>query len=123
MDCPYFDVWQPESVEYSKVEGSQIVFLGFVRLNDVVNLQPAVLPLHYEVGVESDGEVGVGDFGNIFDINSNGDSNWLVWRQLKLTTKETFRIFANRHNLTNNFGENGKMCFVSFYFNFLLKKR
>ena len=80
MDCPYFDVWQPESVEYSKVEGSQIVFLGFVRLNDVVNLQPAVLPLHYEVGIESDGEVGVRDFGNIFDVNSYGDSNWLVWR-------------------------------------------
>ena len=80
MDCPDLNVWQPESVQYSKVKGSQIGVLGFVPLNDVVHLQPRVLPLHYEVGIESDGEVGVRDFRNIFDINSYGDSNWLVWR-------------------------------------------
>ena len=79
-DCPDLDVWKPESVQYSKVKGRQIVFLCFVGLNDVVHLQPRVLPLHDEVSVESDGEVGVRDFRNIFDINSYGDGNWLVWR-------------------------------------------
>ena len=79
-DSPDLHVWQPKSVQYSKVKGSQVVLLGSVRLDDVVNLQPCVLPLHYEVGVQGDGEVGVGNFRNIFDINSYGDSNWLVWR-------------------------------------------
>lgn len=80
MDCPDLNVWQPESVEDGKVKGGQIVFLCFVRLDDVVHLQSGVLPLHYEVGVQGDGEVGVGNFRNIFDINSYGDSDWLVWR-------------------------------------------
>ena len=80
MDCPDLDVWQPETVEYSQVQGSQIAFLSSVPLNDVLHLQSAVLPLHYEVGIESDGEVGVRDFRNIFDVNSYGDGNWLVWR-------------------------------------------
>ena len=76
MDCPDLHVWQPERAEYRQIEGRQLLLLLPVsRLvvgcpDQVVHHQPAVLPLDDEVGVESDGEVCVGNFRNILDINS-----------------------------------------------------
>ena len=97
-DWPDLHVWQPERAEYRQIEGRQLLLLLLLLpvsrlvvgcLDQVVHHQPAVLPLDDEVGVESDGEVCVGNFGNILDINSYWHSNWLIWRQLELTTKQT----------------------------------
>ena len=84
---PDLYIRQPESLQYGQVQGCQLPLL-LVRLvaglDEIIHHQSAVLPLDDEVGIESYREVCVGNFGNILDINSNGDGNWLIWGKLEL---------------------------------------
>ena len=67
---PDLNIWQPQSLQYGEIEGRQLPLLvGLVV--DIVHHQSPVPPLDNEVGIESYGEVGIGYFGNILDINSN----------------------------------------------------
>ena len=50
----------------------------------VSNNHPTVPPLHYEVSIESHGEIFVRHFRNILDVHTYGDISWCLWRKLEL---------------------------------------
>ena len=51
-----------------------------LKLDFSADQQPGISPLHIEICIESDTEILIRYFGNIFDVNSYGDSNWLLRR-------------------------------------------